>query len=381
MHVAYEKGGLVVENQPIPWNADAVVVECLARLPATAVRVRDDFQLRIPGRDAIALDSLRRDAGDAHHRLFFRFAPPPATTSAEVLWRRHRLGELTLQVVGEDEFLTRLTLQHPTVAVRLAQQTVACQAFVASQCKSLTAHGLLSSPTALAPLMDLDLRVAFEWDGGKACECARLQLSSSQWRAKQAIVSVTAPPLPRRSGVFVVSWMAGERTLASQRVKSLSKTEFLRSLRISDSRFVVQAADGQLQLARKMPPRGEFAALGPCFLVSSSEAGLAAQCAMTVQLRMAAGLPAPAMPEKEYLITDGPTPLVPGTLPVADLTGALGFELFAAARPLGCLALNAMPTATFDTEGGFRSTGAYLWTAAADDQLRDKLAQLLVPAR
>ena len=36
LHYSYEKAGLMVLDQPIPWNAEAVYVEALMRLPAHA---------------------------------------------------------------------------------------------------------------------------------------------------------------------------------------------------------------------------------------------------------------------------------------------------------------------------------------------------------
>ena len=148
MHHSYEKGGLVIDDQPIPWNADAVVVECLARLPGSSVRRREDFLLRIPGREPVPLDNLRREEAQERYRLFFRLPPPQQTTNAEVVWRHHRLGEMTLPVVQRAEFLQKLSLQMPTLAVRLGDQTVACQAFVTTQCRGLLASALLVSPTS-----------------------------------------------------------------------------------------------------------------------------------------------------------------------------------------------------------------------------------------
>jgi hypothetical protein len=377
MHIAFEKGGLVIENQPIPWNADAVVVECLARLPAPAVRRQDEFYLRIPGRDPIAIDRLRRDDVAGNHRLFFRFPPPPESTSAELLWRRQRLGEQKLNILTREEFLASLALQLQAVAVRLEEQTVACQAFVASQCKSVIATGLLSSPTVLAPLMDMDLHVVFQWEETGKSKKVPVHFSSSQLRGKQAIATVAAPRLMRCAGNLTVSGELADRTLACQRLKSLTKAEFLESLRISASRFVVQSADGKVHLAREMPPPGQVAGVGPCFLISSSHVGAAGHCPMTVRLQMDHGKPPIAMPEQIHLVTDGPTPFVPGTLPMRELDGAIGFELFAGNRSLGCLPLTGMPVATFDAEGGFRNTGSYLWNEAAEDQLRDKLAALM----
>jgi hypothetical protein len=381
MHFAFEKGGLVLDNQPIPWNADAVVVECLARLPGPAVRRREDFHLRIPGSDPVPLDNLRREETDDRYRLFFRLSPPGHTTNAEVIWRRTRLGELTLPAIGREEFLAKLTLQLPTLAVQLGGQTVACQAFVGGQCKGLTASALLASPTSLAPLLDLDFHVEYRPESAPRGESGVVHLSSSQLRGKQALVSVTPPALVRRAGAHVLSWMVEGRCLATQRIKSLSKTMWLRSLRISDSRFVVEAPGGKVSLARQVPPWDEVAGVGPCFLISSSEVGVAATCNLGVRVQVGGGLQAPTIAEKSLLITDGPTPFVPGTLPTADLKHAAGFELCVGMRSLGCLALTAMPVARFDSEGGFQAPPAFLWSPAAEDQLQEKLAQLLTPQK
>ena len=109
---------------------------------------KEDFLLRIPGREPVALDNLRREEAQERYRLFFRLPPPQQTTNAEVVWRHHRLGEMTLPVVGRMDFLQRLVLQQPTLAVRLGDQTVACQTFVTTQCRGLVASALLVSPTA-----------------------------------------------------------------------------------------------------------------------------------------------------------------------------------------------------------------------------------------
>ena len=53
LHHSYEKAGLTLHDQPIPWNAEAVLVEALLRLPAAAARRKADFHLRIPGQDPV----------------------------------------------------------------------------------------------------------------------------------------------------------------------------------------------------------------------------------------------------------------------------------------------------------------------------------------
>src|SRR5437764_13815098 len=78
VHIRYEKAGLSLYDLPVPWNADAVVVEVLLRLPVAARR-KADFTVRLPGCDPIVAESLRPE-GDDRYRLLFRL-PVPATTT------------------------------------------------------------------------------------------------------------------------------------------------------------------------------------------------------------------------------------------------------------------------------------------------------------
>src|SRR5262245_57670283 len=81
LHYSYEKAGLTLQNQPVPWNAEAVLVEALLRLPASTGRRKADFRLRLPGQEPVACEHLRRADGDDSYRVGFRFPPPggPAT--------------------------------------------------------------------------------------------------------------------------------------------------------------------------------------------------------------------------------------------------------------------------------------------------------------
>src|SRR5580704_13092508 len=76
LHYSYEKAGLTLDNQPIPWNAEAVVVESLVRVLSRTGRRKSDFLLRVHGRDAVPADKLGRDESDDRCRVFFRLAAP-----------------------------------------------------------------------------------------------------------------------------------------------------------------------------------------------------------------------------------------------------------------------------------------------------------------
>jgi hypothetical protein len=43
LHFSYEKAGLLLHDQAIPWNAEAVVVEASVRLPLTTLRRKSDY--------------------------------------------------------------------------------------------------------------------------------------------------------------------------------------------------------------------------------------------------------------------------------------------------------------------------------------------------
>jgi hypothetical protein len=114
---SFEKAGLTLHNQPIPWNAEAVLVEAQLHAKEPARR-KADYGLRLTGHDPLPADSLRRDESDGRYRLFFRFPPPRVTTTAELLWKGHTLGQLTLPVIDAATFVAGLRLQLPTLAVR-----------------------------------------------------------------------------------------------------------------------------------------------------------------------------------------------------------------------------------------------------------------------
>src|SRR5947209_3207259 len=197
LHYSYEKAGLTLHDQPIPWNAEAVLVEASLRLPVAAARKKTDFQLRLPGVEPLPPENLRRQEGDERYRLTFRVPTPAESTTAELLWRSHALGQLTLPVLSREEFVQGLRLRMPTLFVRLGNESVACQTFVASQCKGLLASAVLLSPTSLVPLLDLDLQVEFRCERSGTSFRVPATLCSSQLANRSALASVVPRASPR----------------------------------------------------------------------------------------------------------------------------------------------------------------------------------------
>jgi hypothetical protein len=378
LHYSYEKAGLTVPDQPIPWNAEAVLVEASLRLPTPAARRKTDFKIRLADHPLYPADNLRPLEGDQRYRLSFRLRPLAATATVELVWKeKHVLGQLTLPVLGRDEFVNNVRLQMPTLFVRLGNETVACQTFVSSQCKGLQAAGVLTSPTSLVPLLDLDLQVEFRSERGGTAMRVPARLSSSQLAGRQALVSVVPRQFKRRQGTWLVTWFLGDRPLASHRIQAISQYRFQRSLRVADTRFVVQAEKSGVVVSRQIPPLESVERIGPCFLVCSREPGMAGLCPLLIRAQVPGSVSPPVLLEQEFLITDGPTPVAPGTVDAADLTQVSSFEICLKGQVLSALSLCPAPSANFTSEGGFKAPTDYAWSSAADEELSERLAKLM----
>jgi hypothetical protein len=378
LHASYEKAGLTIPDQAIPWNADAVLVEALLRLPASAGRRKTDFHLRVPGQDLHVPEWLRRQEGDDFYRLCFRLTPPGVSVHADLLFRNHVLGQVALPYLSREEFLGNLRLQMPTLFVRLGSESVACQTFVSNQCKGLLASAVLTSPTSLVPLLDLDLQVEFRCERSGTATRVPVVLCSSQLTGRQALINVVPRRYPRRLGAWTATWMLAGHSLAAQRVRGISQRHFQRSLRISDTRFVLQSPVGTPpRFTRQVPPLEKGGRVGPCFFVASAEPGMAGQCRLHVTAQVPGAVQPPLLLEQEVLITDGPT-MVAGTLDAADLAQVSGFELsLNGKQALGVLSMCPAPTANFNSEGGFKPPHDFTWSAAAEEEMNERLNRLL----
>jgi hypothetical protein len=377
IHYSWERAGHLVASQPVAWCAEAVRVEALVRLLPSLGRNKNDFTLRISGGEPLPAEQLRRVEGEDRYRIGFRFPPPPATTAVELLFRGRTMGQLTLPVVSRDDFIGQLRLEMPTMSVRVGGNMVACQTFVASQCRGLLASAVLSSAVGLVPLIDLDLEVEFRCERSGDTQRVPARLTSSQLQSKSALLSVAPLRHPRRIGTWTATWLIGGHELVKQKVRGISRRAFERSLRISDTRFVVQQDEKSFRLARLAPPLDGSIRLGPCFLVASSEPGMAGSCRLRVLAHVSGAVQPPVLQQQDVLITDGPAMVAPGTVEPGDLAQVSGFELQTATGSLGLLPLSPVPPATFTSEGGYRQPPDYSWTAAAEEEMQDRLNRLL----
>ena len=375
LYFRFEKGGLTLDNQPVPWSAEAVVVEAILRLPPTARR-RADFSLRVPGFDPVPAEVLRADEAGQRHRLYFRFPVPKATGTAELMWRTHVLGRVEIPVTTPEQFLADLRLSLPSAFVSLGGRSVAAQSFVTTQQQGLSAAAVIQCSTGLIPLLDLGLTATFRTARGTKTVAIPVPLTASQLAGREALVSALPPRLPRKSGEWTVKWTCPGRELATTRLRAITPRAFRDSLRVCDTRFGVVTTNGDFRVVRQMPA-DDVERAGPCFFVASREPGMAGFADFEIGVQMPGVDRPPTVLEQTVLITDGPTPVAPGLLPMSELKYASAFELRVKGRVLGVLPLSPVPAATFTAEGGFKPAPEFSWSAAAEDELSERLARLM----
>jgi hypothetical protein len=378
LQFAYEKAGLVLRGEPIPWNADAVLADAVVRFPDQLSRRKSDFTLRVAGQPPIAAATMHRHEDGESFLLQFRLGVPRGPGVVEIGYRAAKVGQASLKVLGLEAFLDGVQIRAPAIHVRLGDQYVPCQAFVGAQGRGFQACGLLTSDSCLAPLRDLDCAVVFtERRSGEPCRVP-IRLTSAQLSSHEATICVACPRRPRRLGAWIVEWELAGRVLARSELRVLSRHALGRSLYLADARFVVRADGRDLQTARRPPRRESGAQAGPSFLVASREPGIAALCSLSIGLQGGASAARRIVHEQDdVLITDAPTLFSPGLASAEDLADGVAFDLFAGASRLGVLPLQETPAARFSSEGGFAAAEEFDWTGAADDELSDRLGRLM----
>jgi hypothetical protein len=371
--VGYERAGAARWETPVPWTADAAVVDVLLRVPMAA-RKKGDFALRLPFATFPA-DALRPDLDD-RHRVTFRFPVPLDTVRGDLLWRGRVLASVPVHVLTPASFLAGLALTNPTVCVRLGEGTVAATAFVPDGCAALVAATGLRCHSALAPLAELGLRAVFHDEAAGVGHAVPVALSAAQLAGREAVVAAVCPVVPRHPGGWWVTWAAGDRTLATQRFQAIAPERFEAGVRLVETRFAVVDPGGAARAVKVPPSLVGADRVGPCFVLLGHEAGAAAVCRFEVA-GVSAGEPDPLLRRAAAaLVTDAPTVFVPALFDAAQLAHVSGFELRLNGRLLGVASLRPVPAAAINGEGGFTPPTDFAWSSAADDELTDRLKRL-----
>ena len=377
VHLRFEMAGVTLLGPPIPWNADAVIVELPLRLPAR-VRQRADFLLRIPGSPPILAEHLRRDeTGERLHRLIFRLPTPSASVGAEIFWKQKLLASLRIPIQSEAEYLGDLRLMHPNVSIKLKGQYVPAQSFVAAQCQGLVAAAVIRSSTCLAPLADRPLTVHFQNDSSNRGESVTIPLTSTQLAAKETLILAAPTRRPRTAGTYSISWQVGSRGLLTQRVTGVTLRRFLESIRLAGTRFLVPDPSGTMRAVRQAPMLGELSGIGPCFVMASRLPGAAGLLECRVTALATDAQHGSEFFQEEVLIRDGITIFAPGIVPTERLQSVSGFELRHRKTVVGALSFHPVPVARFNAEGAFQPPVEYGWSPSLEDELSERLNKLM----
>ncbi len=383
LHVRYEKAGLILDALPVPTNADAVIVEANIKIAAKVNLDKRDFVLQPSDGAAPAMaEVITRDQARTHARIFFRIPTPNRDTKATIRWREHSLGEIAIPIQTAADFLKGCSLRHASLHAQVLDSAVACRTIVQGQCKSLLASAVIVGSGSLAPLADYELTVRTSTLKLPTL-VTQVAVTRAQLRAKETLVTVPLPK-PKRQGEHLVSWQIDNQLLHSDRLLVISKRRFLRSLRVSATRFVVKRETGGLQRFRWLPMRdGEpnldgIMEVAPCFFVSSNENAVAGVVRLHVGVTYANGESMSNVATIDGLVvTDGATPVMPVTLSAREIQKIKHLTLETDHGVIGTLPLVPAPTAQFNSEGGFAGSQEFQWSAAADEQLNEKLDQLL----
>ncbi|MBM3995478.1 MAG: hypothetical protein FJ303_15185 [Planctomycetes bacterium] len=382
LHVRHEKAGLILDSLPIPWNADAVIVEANVRLPSSASYAKDQFTLQFSDNAPTAwAEVLMPSPKNGPLRVFFRLLVPAKTCTAQFYWREHRLGQIDLPIVSAADYVNGFSIDLTSLQATIGERTAACRSFVSAQVKALFASAVLRAQHPLASAIDLDLAVEVRRADGERIGRVEVALTAEQRRLRQALTTVLLPK-PRNVGNYEVSWHLRDKILLRVPFEIVSKKTLANSPRISATRFIVRHTDGTQQNVRALPTRDGLLILdgisevAPVFFVCSHKTGLAGIVPFALRILVGDLLSTIGIDEK-VLITDGPTPIVLGTVSADALSRTKHFSLASGTKTLGNLAVLPAPATDFTGEGGFEPTDDFVWTAAAEEQLNERLGKLL----
>ncbi len=371
--VGYEKGGLAVFGEPIPWNAEAILVEALVWM-----RTEEGGKERFSLGDSL----LRGVPPTAASRqepgwtlLSFRLPPRRHCTRAELCWRFHPLRRLRLPHVTSQEFLQRLQLRSPTLMAWFGDQRLACQAAPPGSCDGLLATALLTSPTSLLPLLDLDLRLEVTNQANGLVQTIPLELSGSQLTAQQALVCQALNWAPQGNAGLSVRWMVCDRLLGSSEFRPVAPDRFEESLYVVDAGYLYRRADQSLLLSHYLPQTNPGSLLGGCYYLASRQRGVAGYCPVEVHCRPFNSSSTHIVLRQQALVLDRPSPLLIPPAIMENLDQSV-LELFSRGRKLGSLPVFPCPQGTFTTEGGLCNEPQFLWTESAEWELANRLEQL-----
>jgi hypothetical protein len=204
----------------------------------------------------------------------------------------------------------------------------------------------------------------------------RIPLNANQLSCNEAVITAACPKVPRRPGPWSVVWRIGQEELTRRKLEVIPARRFEESLRVLDTRFAVADKGGVVRVVRQAPSTGTVESLGPCFLLASMESGAVGICQLSLFALPLGEQASTHLMTQEVLVSDAPMTFAPGLVGMSDLARIAGFELRLNGKIIGTASLSPVPPAVLTAEGGFKAPPDFTWTAAAEDELFDRLRRL-----
>jgi len=372
----YEKTGLTVWHEPIPWNAESVLVEVPIQFPH-GCDYRNDFRLELP-EQALSLSAARDGMRTGEiGSLRFRLPVQKQTTQVQLYWRSLALDQVELPLLTQGRFLQNVRLRQPTVFAHVEGHHLACQTAVVGNSVGLTASGVLASPTSLLPAMDLPVTVELTDQFTSQSLSVPIRLTGSQLTAREALLSCPFPDGLLQEGLKTVQWTLAGRPLAHRVVRLICEQAFQQSLYLAGSYLLYRGPSGAVNTSCAWPPREEEGRLEPCFLLASREPGLVASCPLWLRIHYKEPERRPCVLERHVILTGSPVPCTASMFGTDDFEQVAAFELLSKEGSLGTISLYPRPVATFTSEGGFLPPDEYPWTLADEEELASHLSRLM----
>ncbi|HLJ96032.1 MAG TPA: hypothetical protein VKU02_22850 [Gemmataceae bacterium] len=379
LHFHYEKAGLSVADEPIPWNAEAIVVKALIQWPRGFIPPKSDFQLRTPAHVPRMAVELQVDEEEEMIRAIFHLPPIQDATRAMIYYQDRLLGQGLLPFLAADVFLREVRLRSSSFFAFFGRQGIACQRFPEGQCRGLSVGGILTSATSLLPIVDFQLELEVADRGTGRIQRIALPLTRSQLQGKEACLSVALPSRPRGVGTYFARWILADRLLGHTELDVIPQAAFQQSLSVSEGCFLSQAKGSTAHLRHHLLTCDDTRGLWPCFLIGTKLAGMAGLCLLHIRVQFREPNRRPLLRKQKILVTDRPSLCMVDMRGLADYQQIRAFELLSNGKVLSTLPIRPTPVATFTNEGAFRTAPDCDWTPFTEEELLERLEILMEP--
>jgi len=368
VHFSYEKAGLRVPADAIPWNADAFYLEIDIDAGTSLSGYVQDYYIIAPGRTLVRAYAVEPLDMEGNYRALFRLGPGENNSSYSVLWRTSVLGHVAPVWLRPNEFLDGMKLESPTVFARLGQHYAACQAVVEGQPEHLTACALLRGNAGLLPILDWDFTLELGQREANTVYRLPIRLTGSQVAGQQALVSTPLPRFTFREGTWTLRWLVRDCELARSELRVVSADSFRKSLYVA----LAEPCESSTLDFVDTP----FHAKHPSLRIASREPNIAAWCPLEAVIHFRDPTRMPQHLKTRLFITDLTCPAQGAEAIECNYQEVKEFDFFSDGYFVTSVDWHPSPTALFDSEGGYHAIDDFDWTPARDIELNDRLNQL-----